>query len=652
MNKLTHAKSPYLRHAAHQKIDWYPWSEEAFERARAKDKPVFLSTGAVWCHWCHVMAKESFEDDETARLLNELFVCIKLDRDECPDIDRRYQQAVAAMGSGGGWPLSVFLTPDKQPFFGGTYFPPRDMQGRPGFKQVLRAVSSFYKTEKSNVLSYAARLMDALKPPSAVPVSLDPALRHEAEESMLAVFDNENGGFGSAPKFPLCGAISFLLLQSARNRDSAADQAVRTTLDAMARGGFYDQLGGGFHRYSTDKAWMVPHFEKMADDNAELLKNYVHAYALFGDERLLTIARGIIAYVEEVLSDPHGGFYASQDADVMPDDEGGYFTWTHEEFKSILNPEEYRVLSDLFLNERGMMHHDPGKMALSCLKKPEKIAEELGKCPDEIRNIIALGREKLLSARMNRQAPFIDRTLYTSLNGMLIGAYFRVFAVLGNEQILQFAVLSLERIQKERLVQGVVLQHAENVPALLDDYVYLIDALVSGYEVTANRRYLDQADGFMAACIEKFYDQEEGGFFDTEKDVLGTRLKRIEDVPHPSANAVAVILLLKLSFMKEKPSYRFMAEQTLELFGRPAAAMGIHVGSYFCALEAWFHMVHLTIEAAPGSPLARKAVELAATRSVAVLYGEDHGRVVLCKEGVCLELVNDPASLKDVFPAL
>ncbi len=651
MNKLIHAKSPYLRHAAHQKIDWYPWSEEAFERARAEDKPVFLSTGAVWCHWCHVMAKESFEDDETARLLNELFVCVKLDRDEYPDIDRRYQQAVAAMSSAGGWPLSVFLTPDKQPFFGGTYFPPRDMQGRPGFKQVLRVVSNFYKTEKSNALSYAARLMDALKPPAAIPASLDPALLHAAEESMLAAFDSENGGFGSAPKFPLCGAISFLLLRSARNPDSAAGRAVRMALDAMARGGFYDQLGGGFHRYSTDKAWMVPHFEKMADDNAELLKSYIHASVLFEDERLRTIVRGIIAYVEEVLSDPQGGFYASQDADVTPDDEGGYFTWTHDEFKSVLNTEEYQVLSAFFLNDRGMMHHDPEKIALSSLKEPEEIAEELGKSLDEIRNIMTLGREKLLSARMKRQAPFIDRTLYTSLNGMLIGAFFRVAAVLGNEEILQFAVLSLERILKERLTRG-TLQHAENVPALLDDYVYLIDALVSGYEATANRRYLDLADDFMAVCREKFYDQSEGGFFDTENDVLGMRLKRIEDVPHPSANAAAVLLLLKLSFMKEKPSYRRMAEQTLELFGGPAAAMGIHAGAYFCALEAWFHMIHLTIEAAPDSPLAQKAVELAATRSVAVLYGEDHGRVVLCKEGVCLEPVTDPARLKDVLPPL
>jgi uncharacterized protein YyaL (SSP411 family) len=651
MNKLEHEKSAYLKHAAHQKVDWHPWSDEAFERARAEGKPVFLSTGAVWCHWCHVMAQESFEDEETAKLMNELFINIKLDRDERPDIDRRYQRAVAAMGKGGGWPLSVFLTPDKQPFFGGTYFPPRDQHGRPGFKNILNAISDVYKTENDEVRSHAARVMESLKPEQISAGDLMPSSFENAEKSMLAFFDNENGGFSSAPKFPAPGALEFLLRRSVKNQDPLAGHAARLTLEAMARGGFYDQLGGGFHRYSTDAAWFVPHFEKMADDNAGLLKNYIDGYARFGDDRFREIARGIIAYTREVLSDSLGGFYASQDADVTPDDEGGYFTWTDDEFRSVLTEEEYRVLSAHLFDERGTMHHDPEKRVLSLAREVEETAKNVGKTVDEVRNIIMHGREKLLQAREKRQAPFIDKALYTSLNGMMIASYFHAFCVLGDVQLKEFGVRSLERVLKERHVQGKLL-HTEDVPAVLDDYMYLIDALVAGYEATAEQKYLALADELMAACLEKFYDKAAGGFFDTEKDVLGTRLKHIEDMPHPSANAVGIILLLKLWLMRGKESYQHVAEQTLRLFAGTTKEMSIHAGAYFCALDAWFNMVKLTVEAAPESDLARSARSLTATAYAAIVYGDDHGRVIPCKQDRCLEPVSDPARLKDVCSKL
>ena len=650
MNRLSSERSPYLKHAAHQKIDWHPWSEEAFELARREDKPVFLSTGAVWCHWCHVMAKESFEDNETSLLMNELFVNIKLDRDERPEIDRRYQQAVAAMGGGSGWPLSVFLTPDKEPFYGGTYFPPEDSQGRPAFKSVLKAVSAFFKTKNDDARSYANRIMEALKPEPLSAGDPSEALVDEAEKRILAVFDARNGGFGTAPKFPMPGALEFLTRRSMAGKDPSAGHAVRRTLEAMALGGFHDQLGGGFHRYSTDQEWIVPHFEKMADDNAGLLTAYVDGYTAFGDERFRDVALGILAFTRSVLSDPRGGFFASQDADVTPDDEGGYFTWTDEEFRTVLDADEYEALSLHLLHERAAMHHDPQKKVLFQSLSLNEVAASLGKSADEVRGIIRRGKEKLLQVRDKRRAPFIARKHYTSLNGMLISSSLRASAVLGDEGAREFGLQSLDRILKERLVNG-KLYHVENIPALLDDYINLIDSLTSAYEVTAGPLYLEQAEELMASCLNKFYDYDAGGFFDTGEEVLGMRMKRIEDIPHPSANAVAIVLLLKLNYLTGKEEYRRVAEQTLRVFSELARELGVHAGAYFCALDAWFRTLRLTVEAKPGSELARAALAHA-RRSDVIVYGENRGRIIPCLNAVCYEPLRDAASIASFFKNL
>jgi uncharacterized protein YyaL (SSP411 family) len=647
MNRLSRQQSAYLRHAAHQKVDWHPWSEEAFALARREDKPVFLSTGAVWCHWCHVMAGESFEDEATAELMNELFVNIKLDRDERPEIDRRYQLAVAAMGGGSGWPLSVFLTPDREPFYGGTYFPPEDRQGRPSFKKVLTSVSSFYRTKKGDARSFAARVMEALKPEPFSAGEISETLTEEAEKAMLAVFDARNGGFGAAPKFPMPGALEFLIRRSLARKDPSAGHAAQRTLEAMARGGFYDQLGGGFHRYSTDETWTVPHFEKMADDNAGLLNAYVDGYAVFGDERFRNVATGILAFTRNVLSDPAGGFYASQDADVTPDDEGGYFTWTDQEFRSVLDAREYAVLSAYLLHERAAMHHDPRRKVLFQSLSPEEVASLLGKTVDEVRSVILRGKEKLLRAREGRQTPFIDKTLYTSLNGMLITSYFHASAVLEDEQTGTFASRSLNRVLRERLVQG-RLFHAGDIPATLDDYIHLIDALTSAYEVTAVPRHREQADELMTECLKTFYDHTSGGFFDTEDEVLGSRLKRMEDAPHPSANALAVILLLKLHHLTGKDEYREAAGQTLRVFAGLAREIGVHAGAYFSALDAWFRMPRLMVEARPESGLARAALALP-RGAAAIVYGEDRGRIIPCLNAACNEPIRDAVELKNFF---
>jgi uncharacterized protein len=644
MNRLANEKSAYLKHAAHQKIDWYPWTDEAFEIARQENKPVFLSTGAVWCHWCHVMAKESFEDEETARLLNDLFINIKLDRDQRPDIDRRYQQAVAAMGGGSGWPLSVFLTPDKRPFYGGTYFPPESRQGRPGFKNVLWSVHKFYTTKHNDAAEYAERVMEALKMEALDPSDVDETMAREAESVILSQFDMQNGGFGTAPKFPMTGALEFLLRRSLLPEGAAAAKAARVMLDAMARGGFHDHLGGGFHRYSVDEAWIVPHFEKMADDNAGLLRNYTDGYAVFGDERLRDVAMDIVAFIRQVLSDPDGGFYASQDADVTPDDEGGYFTWTDHALRSALDLEEYAVLSAYLLHEKGSMHHDPSKKVLFVERAVEDIANAFGRDVASIQGTIERGRKKLLKARARRTAPFTDRTLYTAQNGMLTAAWFHAGSVFGEKAITAFAAKSLERVLQERLVDGRLL-HTEGVPAVLDDYIHLVDALIEGYVATAEQRYLTQADVLMTACIERFYDNPAGGFFDTETEVLGTRLKKIEDVPHPSANALAILLLLKLSLMIGKDEYLRIALQSLRLFAGFAREIGVHAGTYFCSLDASFRMLKLAVEAAPESELARTSRALTGKTYAAIAYGDDHDRVIPCGHETCAEPIRDPFEL-------
>ena len=644
MNKLSTEKSPYLRHSAHQKIDWRPWSDEAFETAEKNDKPVFLSSGAVWCHWCHVMARECFEDEEIVKLLNENFVCIKLDRDERPDIDRRYQQAVQAMGSGGGWPLSVFLTPDKKPFFGGTYFPPDDGFGRPGFKKVLRAVADLYKSEKDEITQYGRRLMNSLKPGPVKGGKIRKISVDKAATNILSHFDPQNGGFGSSPKFPMPGAIEFLIGRYFFTGVKSVGLAVKKTLESMAKGGFYDQIGGGFHRYSVDEAWVVPHFEKMADDNSWHLRNYIDAYSLFGHEYFKEIATGIISFIRNVLSDPGGGFYASIDADIDPVDEGGYFTWTDNEFRNALNDEEYRVLSLHLLNDRGSMHHDSSKKVLFVSMEAEEIAEKTGRDRHAVYKILQGGKKKLLEYRNAKKPPFIDKTLYTSLNAMMISAYLKAFRTMRDESIKDFALKSLRRILDSHLLNN-ELFHAEGVRALLDDYIYIIDALIAAYETTGDPFYLHRADNLMELSLNKFWDKEEGGFFDTEGEIVEIRLKSIEDIPHPSANSLGIILLLKLFHMTGNEAYKSCAETSLTAFSSQAKDMDIHSGYFFCAMDAYFNMVKLNVLASPGNDLFQAALSTFRPY-VSLVYGEDKGIVIPCARDVCHEPIYSPEKLK------
>ncbi len=645
MNRLSKEKAAYLKHSASQRIDWYPWCEEAFQRARTEDKPVFLSSGAIWCHWCHVMAKECFEDDEVVRLLNEKCINIKLDRDERPDIDRVYQQAVSAMGSSGGWPLSVFLTPDKKPFFGGTYFPPEDTQGRPGFKKVVRTVVDYYHSNGDEISGYVTKLMDFLKPQHPLPATIRESFIEDAVTAILSEFDPQNCGFGTSPKFPMPGAMEFLIGRYFIARDESVGLTIRKTLESMARGGFHDHLGGGFHRYSVDESWIIPHFEKMADDNAWLLRNYIDAYCLFKDDFFRDTAEGILRFVHDVLSDPEGGYYASQDADVTPDDEGGYFTWTRDDFKRALNSEEHRILSLHLFHERGSMHHDSSKRVLFMATDPAEIARDLGMEARTVREIISSGKKKLLAERRKREFPLIDRTLYTSLNGLFITSYLKAYRALKMKPLREFALKSLSRIMDIHY-RGGALFHTKGVKAFLDDYMEIIDAHLAAYEITGEEKYRASAEALMERCIGNFWDREGGGFFETEDEIVGMRLKGIEDIPHPSPNALGIANLTRLYSMTDKDGYRRRAEEALASFSLRAKDMGIHSGYYARALHVFYHMIKLGVQASPQSSFADAALSTF-NPFVTITYGLDRGYVTPCKGGSCHEALYSAESLRE-----
>src|SRR5918995_156294 len=415
-NRLAASPSAYLQSAAHQPIHWYPWGDEAFAAAQEADKPVLLDIGAVWCHWCHVMDGESYENPDLADFLNQNFVCIKVDRDERPDVDARYQRAVQTLTQQGGWPLTAFLTPKGEVFFGGTYFPPDDRYGRPGFRSVLAGVLEAYRARPDQVQAQAQAISRIIAEnlDEGAPGELSPSLLDDSVAGMARGFDQRNGGFGSQPKFPHPAALTFLLH---RWHDQPSEQ-VRTiidrTLQRMARGGMYDQLGGGFHRYSVDARWIVPHFEKMSYDNSELLRTYLDAFALFGNEEYAAAARGIVAWVREVLADVEGGYGASQDADVGLEDDGDYFTWTREEAAAVLTEEELEVAAAYYdIGTAGEMHHNPGKNVLFVASTVADIARLRGRSESDIAAVLETARAKLLEARAARPAPFVDRTRYT-----------------------------------------------------------------------------------------------------------------------------------------------------------------------------------------------------------------------------------------------
>jgi uncharacterized protein YyaL (SSP411 family) len=613
-NGLAQAASAYLRTAQHQPVDWQQWGPEAFARAKREGKPVLLDIGAVWCHWCHVMDRESYEDPQTAALINERFIAVKVDRDERPDVDARYQAAVSAISGQGGWPLTAFLTPDGKPYFGGTYFPPEERYGRPSFQRVLLTMANAYAEKPDEVEDTAGSVIRAIEHNESfsgrgvVDEGVGAVLLHKLIEGIVRQFDERNGGFGSQPKFPHPGALDLLIDAASRevaNRD-AARHVTQVTLRKMAAGGIYDQLAGGFHRYSVDEHWIVPHFEKMAYDNSELLKSYAFAFQSFVEPEFARVAKDILRWMDEWLSDRAlGGFYASQDADDSLDDDGDYFTWTRDEARAVLSAEEFAFAEKYFnLRAVGDMHHNPQKNVLHRVNSLELIASALQLSVAEATSLRDRAMQKMYAARLARRTPYVDKTIYTSWNGLCISAYFVAGRALGQRDAVAFALKSLDRVLATAW-DGHTLGHvvaygegttpSQRVAGVLEDYTFFANALLDGYEATGEMRYFNAAQALARVLLERFCDSEPGdamsrGFFDMEKDAeaigaLVAQRKPLQDSPTPSGNATAATLLLRLHALTGDDALRRVALETLETFGGIVEHFGLYAANYGLALR-------------------------------------------------------------------
>ena len=604
MNTLASEPSAYLKSAAHQPVHWLPWGEPAFVRAHAEHKPILLDIGAVWCHWCHVMDGESYEDSSVAELLNRDFVCIKVDRDERPDVDARYQRAVQALSGQGGWPLTAFLTPDGEVFFGGTYFPPDNNQyGRPGFRRVLMEISRAFREEGDRIASNARAIREHVTQTlnESRPGTADEAMLAAAADQMARLFDVRYGGFGSAPKFPHPAAIQFLL---ARWHDATTGLAwqreiIDKTLSGMAKGGIRDHLGGAFHRYSVDERWIVPHFEKMSYDNSELLRAYLSAYQAFGTPLYKEVATGIVNWVLEVMANQeHAAFATSQDADLTFGDDGDYWTWTLEETEAELTAREGAVVSSVFdISETGEMHHNTKKNVLWWKQDP---------AGDDEWPVLRTAMRKLKAARDRRPAPFVDRTAYVNWNAMMAGAFLQAGAVLDRPECNALALKILERIWtlawNAKTGMTHVLGGGRAEPnGMLEDNIQAAAAFLDAYEATGESSWLERTIAVMTYC-ERAHGDPAGGYFDlaerrdTEggggggagggaRAYLATRAKPVQDAPTPSPNGVAALVLARLWAMTDKAEWRERLGRQIAAFAGSVQELSLYGSTFLRAID-------------------------------------------------------------------
>jgi len=572
-NRLIHETSPYLLGHAHNPVDWYPWGEEALARAKKENKPILLSIGYSSCHWCHVMEKESFEDETIAQIMNEQFINIKVDREERPDLDEIYMNAVQLMTGSGGWPMTVFLTPDLIPFHAGTYFPPEDRGGMPGFKKVLRVVSEYYHSHLREVEKMATQVKDALQQIVSIPPHqevIDETIFTHAFETFKKQYDPVNGGFGRAPKFPNSLALSFLLRYWKRTGSKEALRSVEWTLEKMADGGIYDHLGGGFHRYAVDERWLIPHFEKMLYDNALLSRTYFEAYQATGQERYRRVGEKILQYVLSEMRSPEGGFYSTQDAD-SEGEEGKFYLWTQDQIKEILGKE----IGAPFCSYYGVSHHGnfkEGRNVLYIDSPLEKVSQGYGIPVEELEKQFEEARKKLFLQREKRAKPNRDEKILTAWNGLMISSFVDGFKVTNREDYLRAAKKGAQFILQKMKSNGdlmrVYVKGISRVKGYSEDYAFFIQALIDLYESTFEMEWLNEADRLNHEMIGRFWDKKEGGFFFTEKREapLIARSKNPYDQAVPSANSVAVFNLIRLGFLKGDESLKKKAEKILYLF--------------------------------------------------------------------------------------
>ncbi len=573
-NRLANEKSPYLLQHQHNPVDWYSWGDEAFARARHENKPIFLSIGYSTCHWCHVMERESFESEELAAYLNEHFVSIKVDREERPDVDKIYMTFVQSTTGSGGWPLNCFITPELKPFFGGTYFPPERKYGRPSFWDVLQHINELWTSRHGDVTNSANELhakLEEMTVQSAAGGSLPArAALTNAAEQFKASYDPRNGGFGGAPKFPQPSQPAFLLRYGVEFDDRDAVRMVLNTCDKMAAGGIHDQLGGGFARYSTDAEWLVPHFEKMLYDNAQLVNLYLDAYLVSGEARHADTARDIIRYVLRDLTHPDGGFYSAEDAD-SEGKEGKFYCWTRAEMAKLLSPEEFNVAVKYFgVTEGGNFidHSDPQPLpnqnVLSIVEPKLAAADE---------PLLKSAREKMFAARAKRVRPHLDDKVLASWNGLMLGAMARAYGVLGDESYRVAAEKNLAFLQSKLWDAGTgTLYHrwrdgARDDVQLQEAYAFLLSGVIDLYESTLEPKHLDFAVALADTMLAKFYDAKDGGFWQSAANApdLILRVKEDYDGAEPSGNSVAALALLKLAAITDRADFRQAAESCLRL---------------------------------------------------------------------------------------
>ncbi|MCK6557044.1 thioredoxin domain-containing protein [Candidatus Binatia bacterium] len=571
-NRLVHETSPYLRQHAHNPVDWYPWGEEAFARARAEDKPILLSIGYSACHWCHVMERESFEDEVTARDMNALFVNIKVDREERPDVDHIYMNAVQLLTGHGGWPMTMFLTPDGKPFYGGTYFPPEDRHGMPAFRRVLHGVAQAYREKRDEVEDHTGKLLldlrrvDALVPGAAPP---EARLVAAAAEALSRAYDEVNGGIGQAPKFPNATVLELFLRAHGTTGERRYLDLVTHTLRQMARGGIYDQLGGGFHRYSVDARWLVPHFEKMLYDNAQLVPLYLAAYQLTGEAPFAAVARETLDYLLREMRDPGGGFYATQDAD-SEGEEGRYFVWEAAEVRRLFD-EGTAALVERYWDITPSGNFEDRNIVHVTLEV-EQLARLFKRDVEEVRRTLASARATLLAAREQRVKPGRDEKILTAWNALAIGAFARAAEALDDDRYRN-AALDAVSFLTATLQQGNRLcctckDGVARLNGYLDDYAFFAAALLDVFELTQDPAHLDHAVQLADAMLAHFWDADAGGFFFTSDDheALIVRSKPAFDSALPSGNSVAARALLRLYHHTGHAPYLTHAEAVIKLF--------------------------------------------------------------------------------------
>jgi len=572
-NRLIDETSPYLLQHAHNPVDWYPWGEEALRRAKKEDKPILLSIGYSSCHWCHVMERESFENEAIAGIMNERFINIKVDREERPDLDEIYMHAVQVITGSGGWPMTVFLTPDLIPYHAGTYFPPEDRHGIPGFPKILVVVSDYYRSHRGEVAKMEEQVKHTLHQIAEIIPSqeaLDLKVFSKAFQVSESQFDPIYGGFGGAPKFPNSMTLSFLLRYWKRTGSKKALEMAEKTLEQMARGGIYDHLGGGFHRYSTDARWLIPHFEKMLYDNALLSRTYFEAYQATQKEWYRQVGEEILLYIMREMKSTEGGFYSTEDAD-SEGEEGKFYAWTKDEIKEILGKEKGTPFCAYYgVAQQG--NFEGGASVLSIASTLEKVSQLYGMPVTDLEKLLDEGRQKLFTEREKRVRPGRDEKILTSWNGLMISGSIDGFKITGNEPYLVAAKdavrFILQEMRKDGHLMRVFNKGKCQVKGYSEDYAFFIQALIDLYEATFELEWLKEAEELNRQMIHQFWDERDGGFFFSgkENESLIARSKNPYDHVIPSANSIAVFNLIRLGYLTGEESLKQKAEQTLHLF--------------------------------------------------------------------------------------